>query len=96
MELLFNKNYLWKKIVHIKPSKNKVWNTKIDAPITDIKYINVLFANFISTVNKNNTIDEIATQDSIATTIYQSKISPDFIYLNVKLIHNIEGIRISK
>ena len=58
--------------------------------------MNVLFLYCVSIVNKNIIIDAIATQNKIATTMYQSKILPDFIYLNVKLIQNIEGIRINK
>ena len=83
-------------MVQINPSKNNVWNTKNDAPITDDKYINVLFSYLISIVNKNNIIDAIATQNNTATTKYQSKELPDFIYLNVRFIQNMDGIRINR
>ena len=87
---------LLKKTVQINPSKNNVWNTNKDPPITEIKYINVLFSYFVSTINKNNIIDAIAIQNKIATTIYQSKGLPDFIYLKVRFIQSIDGIRISR
>jgi len=58
--------------------------------------MNVISSEFTSTVNKNKTIEAIATQNKTPTTTYQSKVVLDFIYLNVRSIQNIEGIRIKR
>ena len=68
MELFLNYNFLWKNVVHKIPSKNNVWNTKHDAPITEAKYINVFFVSPKSIINKNNKIEATPTQYNTNTT----------------------------
>ena len=96
MDWLCSYIFLWKKVVHKIPSKNNVWNTKQEAPRLDAKYINVFFVSPESITNKNNKIDAIPTQYNADTTYTQSKEWPDLIYLNVKSIHRLDGIRINK